>query len=267
MRLRRTRKANQQGAMLVEIAVGLPIFTALLFMTYWIFMAYSWKESITVSVYTAVDLAKTRGNPYSVGLATTSQVTGETAEGLGYASMDALGLIPPLDRFMNGEGWQGEMGSFSEPGLLTSGNMPDYTQFGGSAENAYGYFIASQGWTSLNFADGPPASIPRSALYAMAYAYELLRTNLPTGTKFPCDPNGSIENGDGPGCLYCVPAKPEDLNCEPDNCNDRFGLQCYFKPSNVLLGPIRAILGMEAGSNDLVLSARHYDFADLSNDL
>lgn len=230
-------KHDERGAIFVELAITLPVILALLFFIYWAYLAIGWRDSISVAVYNAVDLAIGRGDPVLIGIASTGELE----------SNSAVGLIAGIDNYVNGTSsfsTAANLGSNGVAGILNSGHA------GINPEQEYNESISRQGWS------GSPvlSDFPRQALYAMAFAYQMLEDALPGDTRYPCDPAGTTPP-DGPGCLICTVGTPAQTML-PANAGvptDRFAIECQYKPSGELLGALQGLLGMSSG-NSLVIS-------------
>jgi len=223
---------NQSGAYLVELALALPIFLAVVFILIWVGLALNARSSIISSVNSGVRLAMTRGD------------------------LALMGDEPILAEINS---WDGSAANL--PTLLYS---PDI--------NSQVALDQYDDWTALVFPDDIIEDLPNRYLYALAYIYEGVKLGVGPGmVRYPCDPNGD-DGEDGPGCLMCRFLNGGDDTglevglhiscqdggpCEPPE--NQFGIECEYSSPRTIIQLVNAIIG-GAGADPIIFRHKNYLF-------
>lgn len=257
---------TEKGVTVLEIAISIPLFLAIIFFVIWIAVTTHARNSLHASVANAVRMAYTRGDAQRVGKNPgnlLSKVQGSMTGGFSTPHHD---IVPMLRKGVEGpvfspEGWY----------------RKSWTDAFGTVVDYYGFLV-----------------LPPKYIMAVMYAHEGLGQRTGGKLKYPCDPRGDGPN-DGPGCLQCANINPMSLFhttathskglCErgktyipgrytqspkkyiPPHCQgaatpgtpsplqpkptandprqfntDFVGLHCEYMPDNILLRPIYSML-------------------------
>jgi len=235
------KNTGERGAQIVELAIALPVFLALLFFLLWSGLIVHQLVSFRAAVGNAMVLAVTRGDAALMGFDPES---------------DRDGLLAAVDRFV-------DSGSFDDlkPLLMSQDIDQEF-----DVRRKYDDWVAEH-YTAASLRD-----VPREAIYAMVYLFEAMRMSTGKLVRFPCEPYGgeglppSVPHG--AGCLKCAPLPPEEMalgQCPGPGCAtevldpatgiplDRFGLHCTLNADNGILSPLINLFGVsgEIGRIDI----------------
>lgn len=210
-------KQKDTGAILVEIALTLPIFLILILFILWYATYANARSALTTSVLHAPSLGVTRARSEFIdsGFYPLHHYTGALTpdyDGLLYSSVDIASardyygsVDPNFFRFEDG----------TNPGTLCP-------------------II-------------PLEDLPKAYIFTLAYAYLSMKQSTDNQLRFPCDPNTE----DGGNCMWCYFKQPHEDIKNPWTCSDtdevldlmtrHFTLVCEYSPSNVIYDAIRSL--------------------------
>lgn len=210
---------SHSGASLVEAAIGLPIFLAIVFGIIWFGITMNQKSTFNYALGLAPRAALPRGDRHVIGSEIISSIQAWIA------SNNISSASPALRELLS---------SPAEEALaFTNG----------------GHYMTS--WNALG-AGGNLNRVPPSYVYAQVYFFQTLRQGVGNSIRFPCDPNPASPL-DGEGCARCsnTLAAPTQSLAPGQPLDRRFvGLDCEFRPPSTLMKPIMALLG---GTNSLFI--------------
>jgi hypothetical protein len=215
-------KSPQFGAVMLEFVLVFPILLALIFIAIWYSYVMNAKSSFVYATKAAARGALTRGDPY--------RVMGELAL-TGTSWHDWYNSANGnLDLFCNIPGEDCTDGTNSGPRWTKPLWDPDLASGAGA-------FCGVAESTLL-------ARMPASYHYALLYTYRAIHQGVGNTAKFPCDPTPSTVAANG--CVRCYIHIPTGSNYD---CNSTFfpiqniKMTCDFRPDNLLMSPIIALLG------------------------
>jgi hypothetical protein len=247
------RRASERGATLLETALFIPFLLIIIYIVLFISTMLNARASLTAAIGSGVRLAYTR--------AQVRTVTGTNVDP----------LIPAVAQFQN-----------NNVSLRTSGLTPLLT-LRVDPESAGPFLDALTGRPERNYPGFDFRELPTSFIYAYIFILQSMRQSV-GDIKFPCNPDeddlSATTGSDGPGCLMCEPLHPGgdgvyqgyDSNYGVFESQNRaggfdtkwIGLECSYRPSNALIGPIERLLGfMGAGGSGskMIITRRFiYDF-------
>lgn len=256
-------RGPQQGAVLAELAIVLPIFLFAVAALLYIGFILSAQNSLTQAV-SNIRLALTRGKSEIVGAA------GEISE---FHTWSAFG------------GGFGVCSSYSEPPL--NGDIrrllasPEFESTAFSSSGLYNSDV-QETFSCGNSSNANMRQLPPYYLYALTYVTQTMKQSVGASLRYPCDPTLP----DGGGCLHCRFLNPASdstrndsrgtviwgtnicrhiyaLDCPLFN-TDYIGIECKYRPSSavadLLFGFLRLIAGGSAAANSFVVT-RSFFFA------
>ncbi len=219
----------ERGVGLVELAIALPFFLALVFSVIWASLYFNAKISFTDALPKAVDKALRRGD------FSKHQSTLALPLDCYYYYRSDSELLPPFDEGeCNALGNQRYWDSIGE--LLYLNNIsPSITD----GEIALDYYnsIANYCGTDAQFGD-----LPRTYLYTLAYLYSLMRKSIGNQVRYPCDPT----KPGGEGCISCTFSLPSGYqstgNCKRHN---HISISCTYRANFSFLNPFLSLLNLQ----------------------
>ncbi len=215
----KSNKGSEAGATLVETALALPIFLAVVLIFIFFAVAQNARGSLTYAV-TMVRHAYTRGQAELIG----------------------TDVIPSVQGWLAGSG-----GVWSNPppdiSALLATPAEAATAFGSSGL----YNTDSQNWFGVDL-----TALPAPYIYSLIYVLESMRQSVGPTLRYPCDPLAA----GGEGCLLCRNLHPMESSGPGPypvfgavGFDQTFvGISCSYRPSNVFLNPIVNLLRLIVGT-------------------
>jgi hypothetical protein len=229
------RNLRSRGAILVELALGLPLFLGTILFIVWLAISVNAHASLDLAVKNAVRAGLTRGI---------------------LRDQDQIGFIesanpgnrgdPSFNKMMNynsGKSDSDAIAYYNEHTFLNQ-YLSVYNTNNRSIETAYPEYI-----------------------YTLIYLNEALKGSLGGNVKFPCNPGPDATNNPGTAeCVECQfldpvchdfrgsPAAPSACTGPPPNPGSldlprgRIGLSCRYHFNSTILAPVLALLNMVAPS-------------------
>lgn len=202
---------------MVEVALLFPFFLAGLLLFIWIGVRFNARASLSAAISNAARLASTRGARTEAD----EKLVGE----------DLISVI---------DSWKSGTGSSDFEKLMKSPDI-DYN----TAMDFYdAYSVKIFGGETLD-------ALPVTYTYTLAYINEALRMSLGGYVRYPCDPEDDGDPQDGAGCVGCTFLHPEYLNdaeFSGDPPERVIAIECKYQPSNSLLAPLQALIGIISGN-------------------
>ncbi|MCB0334387.1 MAG: pilus assembly protein [Bdellovibrionales bacterium] len=222
------RKEEDIGIGIVEVAIALPFFVAVIFAILGVSLYFNAKSSVLEALSKAVDKASTRGDFSNY------QETFHLPLDCFYYFRNGPDLSAPFDQeqcftLHGGRSWN-RVGE-----LLYYHNLTPTKTDGDEALSGY---------DSVASYCGPGAQVtdlPSTYLYTLAYFYSYLRKSLGAGVRYPCSAKdeGCIE------CAFMLPVGYEESPTGDCRQHEHISIRCKVNPPIPLLGSLFSILGLD----------------------
>lgn len=247
---------RQQGVVLIELAVGLPLFLIFLFFFVYLGITYNAKNSLRSAMENATRSALTRGKlSYSFGNYSLYQGLDTLCTNMSDRGNDALMRT-----------------------LYHNVSTPDGIDNYNETSTHWSHWL-DQDANSANF-----CRLPLHQIYAIIFTQAAMEKSVGGTVRFPCDPADTREGRGGAGCLRCIPLNPCSLDRSPLNppitddsdlkqqCDlttilNRSAISCEYRPDSVFVTPIDALISLFTGSRTQTVSTvRYTSFFDIPVD-
>lgn len=238
---------SERAATMIETAILLPLILFLIFLVIWIGISFHEKAALRSALGTGIRLAATRGD--RLLMHSTSGVIPRIQEWVNNACPGVISppfeLDPVLEyNIPGGSTWGGDYYNDGHPGK--------------GALRVFSAYFGGHGQVSLH-------CMPPSYIFALIYIHESIRQSVGSSVKYPCDPFTDPEPEGCVGCFFLNPDNFDQSDYEVGGVlapppTDRVAIQCDYRPSNFLLGPmtglLRMMVGGSAGPFDFVFTER-----------
>ncbi|MCB0311275.1 MAG: pilus assembly protein [Bdellovibrionales bacterium] len=209
---------EQNGAVLVETAIGLAIALIIVMFLLWVGLVFHFKRSLNTAVHKGIRLAITRSDPALVG---------------GH-------LIAPLEAFI-------QHGVVSERFKVLMSNNVEWSDARWTLNN-----IVTQSFRSAELEDLPPVY-----LYALVYINEGMKLSVGSNIRYPCDPSQDNPDGLGCMLCRFVnpdtgevqgPSNPPRFDDGSNPIPDQpLGINCEINPAPYIIKPVYQLFGLLLG--------------------
>lgn len=219
---------SSNGAVMIEIVLGLPIFMGLLLMLLWLSTVLNAQTALTSAVSVGVRGGATRGNARLMGYQRMwTQFQNQPDSG--------AAIILPLDWAV----------------VHHTGLPKEFLSSDSSLEDA------------VPEALGELVRCPE-CLYAYAYTTQFLSSAVGGEVRYPCRPNDPDDPRRGAGCVWCTFEGAGAFAGGPAS-GEGFAMTCEYSPSMILTRMILGLLGTldpDATAADLLLIRRRGVYVD-----
>lgn len=233
---------SEAGVAFIEIAIGMPIFLAMIFLLLWLTTMSNAKTALTAAVAIGTRAGGTRGDSelmnYDRWLISTS------------SQRDHESLLAPIDKFMFSTNYfdLGAKSLLVSPDLEAKFTTPSLLD------------IPVPGGKGKSFPT--PLDCP-TCTYSLVYIYEYMKGSIGGDVRYPCDPGDPNDQRRGEACLHCY-FRPLDAG---GIRTDSYGVTCRYSPAQPLHRAILNLLGglgSDVTAEDLMLIERSgvYHVAD-----
>jgi len=213
---------SNSGAVLIELALALPLFLALILGIIWASQLFQAQTTLTAAVGNSLRLGITRGNELEMGMdiiAAVQTYDGPTLKQL-LISADLHDTLELTD--------YNDLGVFSV--LHDSAEQPLYLQ---DLALHYPEFV-----------------------YSLIYINATMRNSIGASVRYPCDPDPAEgEVDDGAGCLLCVFRNPYDPDplapyflAEYPQLTREVAIECSYRPGGGLTKTVFNLLALASGA-------------------
>ncbi len=191
---------QQRGAILLEIALTIPVFLTLVLFIVLFTVYQNASSTLTSAVFQANRLAITR-------------------------AADEFRVIPTLNDFYR----TGNISTMK--GLLYhNGDAPQNYYM--SSVGGEGYFLR---YRTNDYSNISITEAPITYLYSLVYAYTFMKDGVGSSLRFPCDPRTT----DGGGCMQCYFQEPVTSPAvwlpEEGLSEKHYSLVCEYRPDTIFL--------------------------------
>jgi len=208
MKLSRQTIEESKGAVLIELALALPIFLAVIFGIIWVSQLYQAQTALTAAVGNSMRLGVTRGNELEIGV-------------------DIIEAVQTYEESVLSQ-------------LLISPNMPNAELFD------YGNLEVFNVFNGISTLNQLSAEYPEF-VYALIYIKASMRNSLGNSVRYPCDPADSDGAG-CLLCTFKNPHGPPDEPYLPPGLSAReMAIECRFRPGGGLTNVVYTLLSLATG--------------------
>lgn len=239
-----TQGSKEYGIVLIEIAIGIPVFLILFFLLLWMSNVNNSRSALTHAIRVGVRGGGTRGN---------ENLMNQKRWLISLSSLnDDEALLLPIDRYAVGNA---SFDTFKH--LIVSKDLED----------------KFQNVSDLQLPTSKGVSFPKSCvtcLYALVYVYEYMKSAVGGDVRYPCDPADLDDSKRGDGCLQCsFTPVPVPTGVPSPLSDENFMISCRYSPA-MTLHRIILNLASRIGSNvtaaDLLMIERKGAYKKLRNE-